>query len=161
MIKKLALIISVLPLLAACASNQTNTVSVSAPKNPNNEAATLTEAAASVSKSMVTLAQIEQAAHPLAELKPAPNPESYGMSLQASIDWSGPVGPLVEQLAQATHYRVRVLGTPPSIPILVTLSERNTSVADILRDTAYQCGKRADIVVLPESRIIEIRYETL
>ncbi len=49
----------------------------------------------------------------------------------------------------------------PSIPILVTLSERNVPVADILRDAAFQCGQRAELVVLPDSKVIEVRYETI
>ena len=121
----------------------------------------MTEAAASVSRSLVNLAQIEQAAHPITQLKPAPSPASYGMAMNASIDWSGPVEPLVNQLAHVANYRVRILGVKPSIPVLVTLSERNVPVADILRDTAFQCGMRAQIVVLPDSKVIEIRYETV
>jgi len=109
----------------------------------------------------VNLAQVEQAAHPLTQLNPPPSPASYGMALNASIDWSGPVESLVQQLAQAVKYQVRILGVKPSIPILVTLSERNVPVADILRDAAFQCGQRAELVVLPDSKVIEIRYETI
>ncbi len=162
MIKKIALIISILPLIIACASSdKTNTVQVQPPRNNVDESANLTEAAASVSRSLVNLAQVEQAAHPLTQLNPPPSPASYGMALNASIDWSGPVEPLVQQLAQAVKYQVRILGVKPSIPILVTLSERNVPVADILRDAAFQCGERAELVVLPDSKVIEIRYETI
>jgi defect-in-organelle-trafficking protein DotD len=31
-------------------------------------------------------------------------------------------------------------------------------LADVLRDVGYQCGRRATIVVYPESRVIELRY---
>lgn len=162
MIKKIALFISVLPLIVGCAStDKTNTVQVQAPTNTVDETSNLTEAAASVSRSLVNLAQVEQAAHPMTQLSPPPNPASYGMDVNASIDWSGPVEPLVQQLAQAVKYKVRILGVKPSIPILVTLSERNVPVADILRDAAFQCGQRAELVVLPDSKVIEIRYETI
>ena len=161
MIKKIALIISMLPLLAACVTNGTSSVDMQTPSNAINETATLSEAAASVSRSLVNLAQVEQAAHPLTQLKAAPNPASYGMAMNASVDWSGPIEPLVQQLAQVSKYRVRVLGVKPSIPVLVTISERNVRVADILRDAAFQCGKRAQLVILPDSRVIEVRYETV
>lgn len=163
MFKKIALIISMLPLLAACASRggSTSSINVTTPPASVNETATLSEAAASVSRSLVNLAQVEQAAHPMMQLKNPPSAASYGMAMNASIDWSGPVEPLVQQLANVSKYRVRVLGVRPSIPVLVTLSERNVPVADILRDTAFQCGKRAQIVVLPDSKVIEIRYETV
>lgn len=161
MIKKIAIVISMLPLLAACATNRTDSINAATPGNNASESANLTEAAASVTRSLVNLAQLEQAAHPMTQLKADPNPASYGMNINTSIDWSGPVKPLVQQIAAVTHYRLRVLGVKPSVPILVTVSKRNVPVADILRDVAYQCGKRAEIVVLPASKVIEIRYETI
>ena len=75
-----------------------------------------------------------------------------------SIDWSGPVEPLINQIARAANYRVRVLGVPPAIPVLVTLYDKNRMLADVLRDVGYQCGRRATVVVYPESRVIELRY---
>ncbi|MCL5261667.1 MAG: DotD/TraH family lipoprotein, partial [Gammaproteobacteria bacterium] len=76
----------------------------------------------------------------------------------ASIDWSGPVGPLVKKIATASNYKLRVLGTPPAIPILVSISAKDTPLADILRDATFQCGNKANIVVYPASRTIELRY---
>jgi defect-in-organelle-trafficking protein DotD len=75
-----------------------------------------------------------------------------------SIDWSGPVEPLLHQIAQSTNYRLRVLGTRPGIPVLVSVYDKNMMMADILRDVGYQCGRRAAVVVYPESRVIELRY---
>ncbi len=43
-------------------------------------------------------------------MDPAPNPASYGMAQQVSIDWSGPVEPLLKQLANASGYRLRSIG---------------------------------------------------
>jgi defect-in-organelle-trafficking protein DotD len=75
-----------------------------------------------------------------------------------SIDWSGPVEPLVRQIARVSDYRLRVLGTPPAIPVIVTIYERHAKLGDVLRDVAYQCNKRASIIIFPESRVIELRY---
>ena len=82
----------------------------------------------------------------------------YGMGGLTSVDWSGPVQPLVEQMANAVNYRTRVLGTSPAIPIIVTIYQKNAMLGDILRDVGYQCGRRASIAVYPESRVIELRY---
>lgn len=155
MIKNILFTFSVLTVITGCATHHYNAV----PYTPSHTNVALTEAAASVSQSLVQLAAIEQAANPMARVAAEPDPASYGMGQPASVDWSGPVGPLVEQLANATGYRVRVLGTAPAIPILVTINEHNAPVADILRDTAFQTGKRAAILVFPQTRIIEIRYE--
>lgn len=124
----------------------------------DNADASLAEASYSVSRSLSSLSETAQAAHPLPHLDPPPNPASYGMAGLTSVDWSGPVEPLVRQIAKVTGYRVRVLGTEPAIPVLVTVYDKNMMIADILRDVGYQCGRRAAVVVFPESRVIELRY---
>jgi len=118
----------------------------------------LAEASYSVSRSLVDLAETAQAAHPLPDLPPPPSPDSYGMGGTTSVDWSGPIEPLVRQIGRAADYRVRVLGTAPGIPVLVTVYQKNAVLGDILRDIGYQCGRRATVVVFPESRVIELRY---
>lgn len=133
------------------------------PKTPpgydlNATQSSLAEASYSVSRSVVDLAETAEANHPQHPLEPPPSPASYGMGGLTSIDWSGPVEPLVQQIAQASNYRVRVLGTAPAIPVMVTVYTQNTMLGDILRDVGYQCGRRARIVVFPGSRVIELRY---
>lgn len=129
------------------------------PSHPIDPAsASLAEASYSVSRSIVSLSETAQANHPLPQLDPGPNPASYGMGGLTSVDWSGPVEPLVKQLAKAANYRVRVLGNAPAIPVLVSVYDKNMVLADILRDVGFQCGKRATIVIYPEIRVIELRY---
>lgn len=118
----------------------------------------LAEASYAVSRSMVDLAVTAQAAHPVPNLGPPISPASYGMGALATLDWSGPVEPLIRDVARAVNYRVRVLGTPPAIPIIVTIYVKNAMLGDILRDIGYQCGRRATVVVYPEARCIELRY---
>jgi defect-in-organelle-trafficking protein DotD len=126
--------------------------------NINNAQASLAEASYSVSRSIVDLAETAEAAHPLPNLTPPPSPASYGMAGLTTIDWSGPVEPLLRQVAIAANYRVRVLGTSPAIPVMVSVFTKNAMLGDILRDIGYQCGRRAAVVVYPESRVIELRY---
>ena len=118
----------------------------------------LAEASYAVSQSIVDLAETAQSAHPLPDVAPPPSPATYGMGGLTSVDWSGPVEPLVRQVARASNYRIRVLGTPPAIPVLITVYAKNAMLGDILRDIGYQCGRRASVLVFPESRVIEIRY---
>jgi defect-in-organelle-trafficking protein DotD len=107
---------------------------------------------------MVDLAETAQAAHPLPTLAPPPSPATYGMQGLTTIDWSGPVEPLLKQIAMAANYRLRVLGTPPAIPVIVTIFSKNKMLGDVLRDVGYQCGRRATVVVYPGSQVIELRY---
>lgn len=150
---KITAICSLCLLLCACA----------APTPPRERGCSdadnsLAEASYSVSRSMVDLAETAQAAHPAPNLTPPPSPASYGMGGTTTVDWSGPVEPLVRQLAKASNYRVRVLGTSPAIPVIVTVNTKNAMLGDILRDVGYQCGERASVVVFPNSRVVELRY---
>ena len=126
--------------------------------NVDEARASLAEASYSVSRSIVSLSETAQAAHPAPALDPGPNPASYGMGGLTSIDWSGPVEPLVKQIAKAASYRVRIVGAAPAIPVLVSVYDKNEPLADVLRDVGFQCGRRATIAVYPESQVIELRY---
>lgn len=151
-IKRLVLYFVFVFALSACSSP--------APKvyNPTENESSLAEASFSVSRSIVDLSETAQAAHPLPKLAPPPSPASYGMGMTTSVDWSGPAEPLLRQVAKTADYRVRVLGTPPAIPVIVTIYAKNQMLGDVLRDIGYQCGRRASVVVFPESRVIELRY---
>lgn len=151
-IKNLALCLAFILALSACSSPAPKTY------DPTENEASLAEASYSVSRSMVDLSETAQAAHPLPKLAPPPSPASYGMGMPTSVDWSGPVEPLLRQVAKTADYRVRVLGTPPAIPVIVTIYARNHMLGDVLRDIGYQSGRRASVVVFPESRVIELRY---
>lgn len=118
----------------------------------------LAEAADSVSESLHDLDEIEKATHPQAKLPPPLDPDMTCMGQLATIEWTGPIGPLVDKIAKATGYRVRVLGKAPAIPVLVAISARDTPLSDILRDANFQCRSKANIVVYPASKIIELRY---
>jgi len=153
-VKKLGIMISGSILLAACA--HTNMPNDENAAHSSNVA--LAEAASSVSESLTQLGATEQAARPPINVTEAPNPASYGMEMPTSIDWDGPIGPLVQQIANATNYKLKVLGKSPAIPIIVSISAKNTPIGDVLRNAGYQSAKKAAIVVFPSTHTIELRY---
>lgn len=120
--------------------------------------AALAEAAVSVSTSLSKLAEIQQAVHPQARLPEPPNAAKIGMADLASVDWTGPIEPLVRKIASASHYKLRVLGHAPAIPIIVSVTAKDTPLADILRDLGFQAEQQAGLVLYPSSRVIELRY---
>lgn len=143
-------------LLSACASDHAPSTRSTSNIDPSN--VTLAEAATSVSNSLENLAATEQAAfHPIGT-QALPDPSTYGMGGRASIDWSGPIEPLIQQIAQTATYRLVVIGRQPGVPILVTINSKNEMLGDILSNVAFQCGKRADIILYPETQVIELRY---
>jgi defect-in-organelle-trafficking protein DotD len=125
---------------------------------PNKAQISLSEASYSVSRSIVDLAETAEAAHPRPRIESPPAPASYGMGGLTSVDWSGPVEPLVKQIATAANYRFKVLGTQPGIPIIVTIYTKNAMLGDVLRDVGYQCGRRATVTVYADTRVIELSY---
>ena len=118
----------------------------------------LAEAAQSVSKSLVLLDEIQQAATPPKQMLEPPEPSSYGMGQIVSVDWLGPLQPLVEKIGELTDYKVRVLGTQPAVPVLVTINEKRVPIGEILRNAGYQSKQKADIIIFPSNRVIELRY---
>ena len=127
-------------------------------KRPDPSAVKLAEAATSISHSLQQLAEIEIALHPAAILPPPPNPKRIGMDQLISVDWTGPVEPLLKRIARASHYRSRIIGIPPAIPVIVAVSAQDTLLADVLRNLQLQVEKKARIKTYPGSRVIELRY---
>lgn len=94
---------------------------------------------------------------PVVNIAPLITPEG-GMGGKVDIDWTGPVGPLMEKIAKMTDYRVKILGNEPAIPIIVTITACNTMIAEIVQNASFQTGKRAHILVFPCEHVIEVRY---
>jgi defect-in-organelle-trafficking protein DotD len=57
-----------------------------------------------------------------------------------------------------SDYKLKILGNAPAIPIIISISQNRAVIADILKNAGMQAGKRANIVVFPANRVIEIRY---
>ena len=159
---------SIILLLAACSASpdQGGTVAMSyittdsapAPTVDANAQSQLSQAAGSVAKSLQQLSAIQQAVHPQAQLAPPMDPVKIGMAQPASLDWTGPIEPLMRKIASAAGYKLNVIGQAPSIPVVVSISIHNQPLANILRDTVYQAHNQATISVYPKHKIIELRY---
>jgi defect in organelle trafficking protein DotD len=134
------------------------------PKHPENSInnaeieSQLTDIARSIERSLGTLALTQETTNPpLLNTAPLVTPEG-GMGGTADIDWTGPIEPLIQKLAEMTDYKLKVLGTSPAISIIVSITQQKAIIADILKNTSLQAGKRANIMVFPANRVIELRY---
>ena len=121
----------------------------------------LAEAANSVSDSMLEMARVEKVIRPPNKDNILTIPNSYNLQARASVDWSGPIEEVTARVAKAAHFRIRVLGKEPAVPVLVSLNSKDQSLAEILRDIDYQAGKKAFIHVYPNSQVVELRYAKL
>lgn len=156
--KTLIMIITTTLLLAGCRSGVG--VFMKPPINEPSDDATikLAEAASSVSDSMLAMARVEKFISPPLKDNTLAIPNAYNLQARASIDWSGPIEEVTARIAKAGHFRLRVLGKEPAVPVLVDLDIKDESLAEILRNIDYQAGKKAYIHVYPNSQVVELRY---
>lgn len=145
--------------LVGCTS--TTTTFKKPPINEPSDDATikLAEAATSISNSMLEMARVVKVVNPPNKDNVLAIPNAYNLQTRASVDWSGPIEELTARIAKAAHYRLRVLGREPAIPVLVSTNVKDMSLAEILRDIDYQAGEKATIHVYPNSQVVELRYD--
>ncbi len=128
------------------------------PELPDLNKADLSEAAIAATDSLEQLAAMD-AERQVVRVEPQTQEQlDYHMPQLASVDWTGPAEPLVRRLAQAVNYHVRVIGKAPPHVIIVSISKRDVPVGELLRDVALQIHRDADLVVFPQSKLIEIHY---
>jgi defect-in-organelle-trafficking protein DotD len=114
------------------------------------------EAASSVSRALNDLANVKDVQNKLVREEDEAPP--LVLTRLLTIDWSGPVEPLLRQVAQASQLSLKVLGHNPAIPVMVSLDRRETMAYDILQDIRGQVNGRATVVVFPTSGVIELHY---
>lgn len=156
MINKFVILIIVSILLNGCGIRIFKKPPVNAPSD--DATIKLAEAAVSVSDSMLEMAKVEKVITPPNKDNVLTIPNAYNLQARASVDWSGPIEELTQRIAKAAHFRFRVLGKEPAVPVLIDLNIKDESLAEILRDIDYQAGKRAFIHVYPNSQVVELRY---
>lgn len=131
---------------------------VQQPKPMDATMVALAEAADSIDNKAVQLHALRLEQTPFHTHLPADDPTQYGMGQLANVDWSGPVELLLRAVAAEINYRFKVIGEKPTLPVLVSVFKENTMVGDIVRTARVQAGERADVVVYPKERLIELRY---
>lgn len=140
-------------------SNQNNYISNNAKTNIDNDIGSqLVASARSIEKSLATLAAAQEINNiPVLNTAPLLTPEG-GMGGTADIDWTGPLEPLLEKIASMADYNLKIMGSPPPLPIIVSITQSKAIIADILKNASLQAGKRVNIVAFPANKIIELRY---
>lgn len=154
-------LVSVMACVLSACSGQCTTQEAIDRANLSKAQMQLANAAVSINSSLMELSAISRAVYPAVRLPDLPNAAKIGLGKLASVDWTGPVEPLIKNIASVSNYKVRILGKLPPLPVLVSITKQNTAMAVILRDAAFQCGNKVDIVIYPTSRVIELRYANL
>ncbi len=85
----------------------------------------------------------------------------YGLGSKVQVDWTGPIEPLLREIAAVSGYNFKIVGMSPAIPVLVSSIHDNVEIGDIAREAHLQSKDRADVVIYPKNKTIEIRYTEL
>ncbi len=127
---------------------------------PDPVALKLSSAVDRASAALQTLAAVEQHKTPLATVSSVSNvPKELLRTI--SVEWTGPLEPIVKTVANRAGYRFSILGAKPPVPIVVQVRSVEKTVIDVLRDIGLQSGTRADVVVDADRKIVEINYDTI
>ncbi len=105
----------------------------------------------------------ERALASLARALPAPDPESRlpdarsvpaALRTPVTLDWTGPVEALAEELARRAGYRFAEAGRPPARPLIVSVEADAQPLIAVLRDAGLRAGAAATLTVDAERRTI-------
>lgn len=154
--KSLVLVVfsAALTALSACSQKIENPQIVA---SPDSVSLMLAEAADRASRSLETLAAVEQAKSPGVAVQPIYNaPRELQRTI--SVEWIGPAEQISQKLADRASYQFLTFGDPPPVPLVVNINVENRPVIEILRDIGLQLGVRADVKVDAERRIVELHY---
>ncbi|MCB9982865.1 MAG: DotD/TraH family lipoprotein [Rhodospirillales bacterium] len=124
---------------------------------PDTVSAMLASAADRASNALETLAAIESTRTPATNLGPVGDAPTE-LRRAVTVNWIGPIEPITQTLAQRASYQFLTIGTPPPVPVVVSVDVENRPVIDVLRDLGLQLGVRGDVKVDSQRRVIEIHY---
>ena len=105
----------------------------------------------------------EQALASLARTVPATDPESglpdarsvpAALRTPVTLDWTGPVEALADELARRAGYRFAEAGRPPARPLIVAVEADAQPLIAVLRDAGLRAGAAATLTVDAAGRTV-------
>ncbi len=148
-------------LFVAIALTACHTMPVNNPPAPSVSDASanqIAEAATSVSKSLTDLEAVEKANMAPTAARLYPQVAQVSIPGISSVNWNGPIEPLLRQVCKSAGYRLRIIGPAPLPSIVVTIHLDQALNADIVRDAALQAGNRVSVRSIPSAKTLELRY---
>ena len=98
----------------------------------------------------------ERALATLARAVPTPKPESglpdarsvpAALRTPVTLDWTGPVEALAEELARRAGFSFAEAGLPPALPLIVAVEAEGEPLIAVLRDAGLRAGSAATLTV--------------
>jgi defect-in-organelle-trafficking protein DotD len=124
---------------------------------PDSVEVKLADAADKAAAALQSLSAVEQVRTP-APIAPVTPEPTDGLENRMSVDWTGPVEPLLSRLAARAGYTFRQLGWAPAVPLVVQVDTKNRPIYETLRDVGLQIGSRGSLVVDADRQTVELNY---
>lgn len=119
----------------------------------------LTQAAVQASNALSSLAEVKKArSHDPLPIFPG-QLAAEDFSQLVTLDWSGPVEPVMKMLVEVSGYRLKVYGAMPTIPPVVTVDSKDVAVSDVIKDVVYQAQDQVDVKVDASSKEVQLYYK--
>lgn len=82
-----------------------------------------------------------------------------GLERPISLEWDGPIRPVLNQIAKEVDYQIRFVGDLPPVPHTVTFVAHDKPIMEVLRDIDAKVNNvDIDIYEDSETKIIEVIY---
>lgn len=143
-------------LVSGCASSQ---VRGSGSNEQDPAYLTLLKSARNIEQSLTLLSEAEQ----FEKMRQNPTqPRIFkqipGMEQVVTMPWQGTLEQAVSKLSAYSGFEVKFMGKAPATPILVQIGRDPATVSDHMRNLGIQAGSRADVIVDPAQKVVEVRY---
>lgn len=127
------------------------------PVDPDPVGLRLAQAAERATQAQNKMAQIESFRTPL------PTQDGLGTSLPGtaqitSVTWTGPIDQITRTLSEMAGLSFKVTGKEPPLPMVVSVDAHQEPISKILQDIGAQAGRRADLIIDPTNRTLDLHY---
>ncbi len=127
------------------------------PVDPDPVGLRLAQAAERATQAQNKMAQIESFRTPL------PTQDGLGTSLPGtaqitSVTWTGPIDQITRTLSEMAGLSFKVTGKEPPLPMIVSVNAHQEPISKILQDIGAQAGRRADLIIDPTNRTLDLHY---
>ena len=160
---KTVMALTVIPLLAAltaCATFAPDAAVAVKQIEPDRVETLLTDAALRAERAFVALTRARSADNTFADT-PLPRIVPAALLTTVTLDWTGPLKTLAEDLARRAGYRFFAAGPVPARPAIVAVKTTDAPLIAALRDAGIQAGQAATLTVDAGRRIVRLDWAGL
>lgn len=158
-IVKNASVLVVSILVAGCAAREVPPITVS-PSHVDHKVAEAMQRAANANRAIAEIEAAASAPNAPAPAQLVPSGAKLPPELNelVSVDWRGPLEPLLKGIADEIGFTLHVTGAAPASPVMVTLYRTEEPAWRVIRDAGTLATSEAAVILNPSEKRIEIRY---